>query len=266
MNDQVCDGFMTVMAERMPWKSGEEDCEFSIKQIGSRLTVLSVLMGHMISTNLTVFTTFKNMTACGLKMPLPHVNFEYVDATRLLLEYGYGNALTNMRKWNVTGYTRTSDVLRILLAHKFQKTYIDTDIHFLNLDVAHYKQPFASAAIWQHHENSIEISNSAFCLPRNILNDMMAFQRQRIEKDPYNFFYTELGPSMFHRVLLNKHSVQLYSQNHPTEFNFTKIAMSILLNQHKFLHLTGSIRKKFKTGYEFLVSKIRRVANYTVFT
>lgn len=45
---------------------------------------------------------------------------------------------------------------------------------------------------------------------------MILFQKLRIADGPNTYHYTELGPSLFHKVLMNKdYSVSLYSQNNP---------------------------------------------------
>jgi len=198
-NLHSCQNFMTVMSESQPWNPGRESCHRSVIAIGSRLVILSTLMKRM-NSSLTVYSTFQNISRCGIKKELPHVHFVTINATALLMEYYYDKALVQMRQWNVSGYTRTSDILRILLAHKYQQAYIDTDIYFLDWNRQLYSKPFVSVAIWKDVENSVEISNSAFCLQREILQQMMTFQRNRIENGTNIFFYTEIGPSMFHKV------------------------------------------------------------------
>ena len=54
------------------------------------------------------------------------------------------------------------------------------------------------------------------------------------------FFYTELGPSMFHRILLNKYPVLLASQNHPAVIKPQEIGESIIHYGHNMLHITGT--------------------------
>ena len=57
------------------------------------------------------------------------------------------------------------------------------------------------------------------------------------------YFYTELGPSMFHNVLMNRHEIVMYSHNNPAEASLDEIARGIHQYGHMHLHLTGHVRK-----------------------
>jgi hypothetical protein len=61
----------------------------------------------------------------------------------LLSLYKYNDVvMKKISKWNKTRYTRISDVLRLCIAHKYSLSYIDTDIHFLELVKHRYMQSY----------------------------------------------------------------------------------------------------------------------------
>ena len=237
--DHKCDGFMVLLAGKYPWKSAER-CTDSFIRLAERIRVLSFQMTSMNST-LTVFSTYEKTESCDFKMP--NVIVEQFNAKELLISYGFQDVLPIMNSWSLKSYTRTSDILRILLAHKYKKVYLDTDVHVLNMTKSLFMQPFVGAAVWSDSKCALEISNSAFCLPLNVLQDMIEFIHRRIKLGNSMYQYTELGPSMFHKILLNKFSIPLYSQNHPAESSLDKLADHIKLYHHNHLHLTGKIRK-----------------------
>ena len=140
---------------------------------------------------------------------------------------------------------------------------MDTDITYLQLQKELYLQSYVGAALWSNSKNAIEISNCAFCLPKYILKNMLAFQKTRILRGSDKYFYTELGPSMFHNVLMNRHDVVLYSQNAPAESNLNAIASGIHKYGHKQLHLTGHVRKGNPTmSFGNLVNTIRNKCGF----
>ena len=191
-----------------------------------------------MNSNLHVFVT--GMKSCDFN--INNIKFQLYNATNILKEYGYESVISKMYSWK-NKYTRLSDIVRIILAHKYQMTYLDIDVHFLDLHKELYQLPFVSAALWSDNKNAIEITNAMFCLPKNILEDMIQFQLNRVVKGSNDYFYTELGPSMFHHVLINRYSVPLYSHNSPVEPLIDKIAYDIHLFGHKHLHLCGHVRK-----------------------
>lgn len=191
-----------------------------------------------MNSELHVFVT--GMRSCDFN--LKNIKFQLYNATNILTEYGFESLIIKMYSWK-NKYTRLSDIVRLLLAHKYQMTYLDTDIHFLDLHKDLYQLPFVSAGLWSDNKNAIEITNAMFCLPKNILQDMIQYQLNRVLKGNNNYFYTELGPSMFHHVLINRYLISLYSHNSPIEPLIDKIAYDIQLFGHKHLHLCGHVRK-----------------------
>lgn len=192
-SERVCHDFFGL------WPS---DCMEKNDELDERLRVISSQMVAMNST-FTLFTTGSrkcNFEYGGIKVVV-------FNATDLLVEYGFGIALQKMSEWKKTRYTRISDILRICLAHKHGKSYLDTDVTFLFLNSSVYEKSYAGAAMWGNLKNAIEITNAAFCLPNAILMDMARFQLNRIVRGGDQYFYTELGPSMFHNVGFSSNSI-----------------------------------------------------------
>jgi len=226
---KTCNGFFAL------WPS---DCVNRFEELDEKMRVLSAQMTAM-GSNLTLFVTAPKQCS----FPYPGVGVRVFNATDLLISMGFSDALPIMATWKKTRFTRISDILRIGLAHQHQMSYLDTDVTYLLLQKDPFERTYAGAAMWSNLKNAIEITNAAFCLPRPILSDMMAFQMSRVLNGGDAYFYTELGPSMFHNVLMNRFPVMLMSQNHPAQPSLDNIARDVHLFGHMQLHLTGHVRK-----------------------
>ena len=241
---KTCDGFFAL------WPS---DCVDRFEELDEKMRVLSAQMTAM-GANLTLFVTGPKQCS----FPYPAVGVQVFNATELLVSMGFAEAFPIMDTWKKTRYTRISDILRIGLAHQYQMSYLDTDVTFLLLQKAHFERSYAGAALWSNLKNAIEITNAAFCLSRPILADMMSFQKARVLKGGEKYFYTELGPSMFHNVLMNRYPTMLLSQNHPAQPSLDAIARDVHLYGHTQLHLTGHVRKgNSDLSFGQIVNKIR---------
>ena len=257
--------------------------------------------------------------------------------------------------WKGTDLTRTSDIIRLCIAHRYGMSYVDLDIMFLVNTTGPFLREYVPACIWGDEGTlysppftpyllpstlyplfslfyslpstlypllstlfslsstlypllstpyllpstlfsppstpscssiivhtvigtipsmslllsrtgaSLEITNSAFCLSRPVLEDMMKWQLHRIKQKERVWFYTELGPSMFAFVLLNKWPVPIISQNHPLEADFPSMMKQIKSYSHSQLHITTMIRMKLhhkmKMDYLDIFESIRRQAN-----
>ena len=176
------------------------DCIESHSYLDVRMRTLSAQMVVMNST-LTFFTS--DLKGCTWDR-YAGVRVALYNATEELISGGFSAVLPIIAKWDKTRFTRLSDILRLCLAHRHQMSYLDTDVHFLQLQSHWYESSYVGAQMWSDSKNAIEITNAAFCLPRNILSDMMGFQKSVImrkkEGTKQKYFYTELGPSMFHHV------------------------------------------------------------------
>lgn len=171
------------------------DCVDNYDILSDKIKTISAQMIAM-ATNFTLITTSpKNCV-----FSYPNINVLVINTTDILLECGFAPAFSKMDSWKKSRYTRISDILRVCLAAKYNMAYMDTDVHYLNLNRTLFECPYVGAQMWANARNSIEITNAAFCLPTGILHAMSRYQVNRIIKGSDDYFYTELGPSMFHNV------------------------------------------------------------------
>jgi len=173
------------------------DCLAKQDELHDRLQVFS---SQMIAMNATFTLYVSDSNGCNV-FNYTNIFVEIFDKIELLTAYGFSSAFPIMDKWVKTRYTRISDILRLALAHRFQKSYVDTDVHFLMLRRNLYEVAYVGVGMYGDSRNAIEITNAAFCLPRVVLLDMLAYQKNRILKGSDHYFYTELGPSLFHKVV-----------------------------------------------------------------
>lgn len=171
------------------------DCVDNYDSLVDKIKTISTQMVAM-SANFTLMTTSPNK--CTFKYP--NINTLVFNTTEILLECGFESAISKIDSWKKSRFTRMSDILRICLASKYRMAYMDTDVHYLHLNKTLFECTYAGAQMWGNYRNAIEITNSAFCLPPAILHDMSRYQLNRIVRGGDNYFYTELGPSMFHNV------------------------------------------------------------------
>jgi hypothetical protein len=146
----VCTGFFTVLAEREPWRTkGAEPCADSFGKLDPLFRVLSAQMTAMGET-LTVFSSYlpDAIDANSCSLGYPGIKLVQFDAEALMLEYKLGEVMDFFRQYSLTEYTRVSDVLRLLLAHKHGLAYIDPDVHFLDNDSSRFMKEFVGAAVW----------------------------------------------------------------------------------------------------------------------
>lgn len=191
-SSQVCNGFFGV------WPS---DCTYKIEELDERIRLISSQMVVM-NSSFTLYVT--GMKKCHF--PYHGISVRLFNTTEVLLKSGFTfKSLEIMNTWKKTRYTRISDILRICIAYEFQQSYLDSDVHFLRLEGGLYQRPYVGAALWSDNKNAIEITNAAFCLPRNVLRDFLDYLVYRVTFGSSEYFYTELGPSMFHKVLETLH-------------------------------------------------------------
>ena len=129
----------------------------------------------------------------------PHVRIFDYNMTSLLMEFNFGSVLPHILRWTLTSpdvFARVSDVLRLVIQHKYGMSYFDLDVHLLRPEKSLYYTSYVGVAVYGQRKNSLELSNSAFCLPKAALSDLMEHQINRIRTGKRKFFYTELGPSI----------------------------------------------------------------------
>ena len=236
----TCTGFMTILSGRKPWME-QEKCEYDIDIMDGRIRLLSAHMGWL-NSKLTVFTTYP----LNCTFNYSRVEMRWFNASELFEAYNFGEVTNVMSDWTGNIYTRVSDVLRLALSHRFQMTYIDADIVFLSNNASLFQKPFTGACVWYDHGKSLEISNSAFCLPQHVLLHLLSLQKQIIlykSQKSIEYRYTELGPMIFSKILLNNYSISYYAQNSPKNPRLLPMIRMIREYDMIMLHITRSIRK-----------------------
>ena len=119
--------FFSLLQDKMPWHANQsEDCISSFTLAKDRFAYLSHTMVSM-NTTLTIYTTMQKLQHCrSLYSSLPNISIRSFNATELLDEYGYtGMVKSVMDQWKLTGYTRSSDILRLMLVSSNCASRID---------------------------------------------------------------------------------------------------------------------------------------------
>jgi hypothetical protein len=118
-NVKTCENFFSL------WPS---DCLDGFEELDERLRVLSAEMLVMNATA-TLFVT--DMKGCNFQYPA--IQVKSFNATEQLVSHGFSEAFPKMAMWNKSRYTRISDILRLCLAHRYRMSYLDSDVHFLQV-------------------------------------------------------------------------------------------------------------------------------------
>jgi hypothetical protein len=212
---QVCSAFFGLWPSDCRDQSRSKYLQMSVRLINAQMQVMNA------SYYLFVTSTEK-CEALMDKHVYSHVIVQAFNPRALLSQYGFRPVMRKIIDWGVlelmlrdksyvgagvaptkeskhTVYARFGDILRICLALQYQYSYLDLDVHFLYLNSEPFFSAYAGAAVYSHERNNIEITNAAFCLPRPILVDMVKAMIVRIGRNE-SYFYTELGPALFHKV------------------------------------------------------------------
>lgn len=222
------------------------DCIDNLEILSERLAVMNAVMQGMDS----IFTLY-TPSLRGCDFSYSNIRIASYNATQLLISYGFSSVLSTIVQWRLDHEVnaRISDIIRLILSHKYQLSYLDTDVHFLSFSKDIFLVPYAAMGVYGDRKASLEITNSAYCLPRQILAEMLSLQLLRIANGSSTFFYTELGPAIFQKIILNNQlPVRLYSQNHPGKVSVFAIADDIDTYGHIMVHITGHIRRAHREG------------------
>ena len=258
-DSDICNDFFAIILK--------ESCKESFKSFTSRYEFINKQMLSM-NSHLTIYSSYSDTIKCESLYikKYSNIHVEYFNSHELLKESeDIDDEVIDIiiKNWPKNKYTRISDLLRLILALKTKKSYIDLDIIFVPtliknhnnndeknqfvINKSDYMKSYVGVSVFQDEKNALEITNAAFCLPPIILRRMISFINQRIIKGNRNsksYFYTELGPSLFHKILFNRQpSVTLYSQNNPAISDITRIVSDSIIYNHKQLHLSGWVRK-----------------------
>lgn len=257
---RTCNDFFTVfpVGTLDEEESSKESCKGLFESYHENFKVINARMEAMESTFYVYSDYADTETVCDLK-DLPHIQSVRFHPRQLLEKYNLGGTIyeTIQNDWSKK-YARISDVFRILLARQYGHSYLDTDVVFLKDQPDYFSQPYVGVSVFRDNLNALEITNAAFCLPDPILDRMILFLKNRIRHGPSRYFYTELGPSLFHKVVFNANPpVSLYSVNNPSSGNMKRLAEEAVAYNHLLLHLTGHVRKANPTlKYGALVNTI----------
>jgi hypothetical protein len=235
-----CNDFFTILADRQPWRThGSEPCADTFLRMDYSLQLMSAQMKDFNST-LYVFTTYNPHPFCSIYYP--RIKLVHFDATALMQEYELGDVVKRLENVYYDDYAKVSDILRLILAHKYRHTYIDLDIHFISTDKELFQREFVGNHIWDRHSCSLEITNAAFCFGEELLIELRQKLVSELLSGKGYRYHTELGPTLFTRVFVNSHSLRYYSLNHPEKFRVEDIVSDMKLYGHLLLHLTSSVR------------------------
>jgi hypothetical protein len=260
----VCRDFFTVLAELQPWRTGgSELCADTFVRMDYSFRAMSSQMEEMNST-LYIFTTYRPQRHC--QVPYPHLQLVYFDPTDLMEEFHASHIIPIFENIYYDDYAKISDILRVLLARKYRLTYIDLDIHFL--DTAHASATygdveFVAMHVWNENHCSLEITNAAFCFSPSRLVDLQRAMLAQIEAGNIYRYHTELGPTLFAKVLTNSATpLFFYTVNHPELFPLPQMTSEIRRYRHRFLHLTSSLRQLLQesqpsSSFESYVDQLR---------
>lgn len=224
---RLCSNFFTVL----PWTSSPNSRANICEHLDQYESYYSLLSLQMISMNTTlVIVTNERFHHCP-PMHYPNIHFHSLNISQLFHQYHI----------NSTSFTLqiTTDLVKLLVAHQFQFTYIQFGIHFLSNLPDDYSQQFLTIQIWNHMKCSQQISNLAFCLSQNMLEELIhgLLERAMSIVDDIN---PSPGTPLFTQILPNKYPLRLYSLNHPEIFTISKIHEDYMEYEHKLLYLPVS--------------------------
>jgi hypothetical protein len=260
----VCRDFFTVLAEIQPWRTGgSEPCADTFVRMDYSFRALSSQMQEM-NTTLYIFTTYHSHRHC--QVHYPHLQLIRFDPTDLMEEFEASHLISIFENIYYDDYAKISDILRILLARKYPLTYIDLDVHFLdttNASSLYGEREFVAMHVWNETQCSLEITNAAFCLSPSRLMYLQRVMVAQIEAGNIYRYHTELGPTLFAKVLTNSHTpLFFYTVNHPELFPLPLMTREIQRYGHRLLHLTSSLRQLLQVSqpsstFESYVDELR---------
>ena len=260
-----CNNFFSILSEIQPWRSnGYEPCEDTFVRFDSSFRLLSNQMIEMNQT-LYLFTTYL-LPKKYCQISYLNIQLIHFDATDLLEEFQLQYLIQIFENVYYDEYSKISDILRILIAEKYQFTYIDLDIHFLDYNPQLYSVEFVTMHIWSDNQCTLEITNAAFCLSPYLLKIIRErMVNQILSLDIYKY-HTELGPTLFAKALTNiNYPIYYYTVNHPESFDISQVVTEIKIYQHHLLHLTSSLRMLLQESqtisFEQFIDQIRQNLN-----
>ena len=198
-------------------------------------------------------------------------------------------AIDELRSWpsSIANAAYKSNILRLLIARQTNSLYVDLDVILLGTSVLPFLTPFASLTVHHSHRSSgggeedrqekyvpslsriskervaaaaaryhLGLTSSAFCLPLNVISDLVRHQASLISMLSISTknsggggsrlatsFY-EFGDGTFRSVLLQppkdlSNRISFFSTNAPRDYSPTSIAEQVEQYGHQLLHLPG---------------------------
>eukprot|EP00301_Raphidiophrys_heterophryoidea_P004204 c11841_g1_i3.p1 GENE.c11841_g1_i3~~c11841_g1_i3.p1 ORF type:complete len:287 (-),score=78.87 c11841_g1_i3:252-1112(-) len=243
-DSSTCSDFFTTLCA---WEQ-RETADSLRDSMMPRMKLLSKQMNEMGAV-LHVHTNL-----CSLDFGLPRIVTQCTDCAAKVANHSFNmtNFEATVHRWGHNA--QKSDIFRVIIALETQRTYIDTDILFLTLNKELYMSQFVAVAVWE--DRRLEPTNSAFCLARPDLTNILSQQRSKLATS-HEFTYTALGPDLMSSVLLgNGRPASLLPQNPPDNADPLRMFEQM---QYPMLHLTGAIRIRNRGyGYDELVEEIMK--------
>eukprot|EP00053_Salpingoeca_punica_P007070 m.65419 g.65419 ORF g.65419 m.65419 type:complete len:326 (+) comp13981_c1_seq1:107-1084(+) len=234
---EVCNGFFTTL---LGW--GQETCQFIQGKYRERV----IHMGTQVAKMGATVEVYTDIADCDLSFGVASILTRVIPDLQALF-FANGISPDLFQTCRGLGFAQRSDFVRLMLAMQNGRSYADTDILFLHHERRLFMLPYVGACVWNYAAAALEITNAAFCLPKPALADLLdhlilKLGRVRGINRHLTPVYTEFGPVSFHTVLMNRHPIYVYSQNHPHAGGAEQIWHSICEYGHLQLHLTSQIQ------------------------
>lgn len=250
----ICSDFFTILSLSSSSPFQEKTCSF----LPNYSSYFSLLSSQMIALNSSVTILLPQDPASHCQhsfTPTPsssltsyqRLSFRAINPSELFQEYHL----------TADHYDPTSarDILKLLIAHKYRSTYIELGIHFLSTDPEDFtEQMFVALQIWSHNKCSQQISNLAFCLSRDALEDLI----REAQEPSSSAAPLDYGTALFTQILPNRYPLRLLSLNHPEIFTLPEILSDYQDYHHKFLYLPLSLASlAASSNYRSYVDNLR---------
>jgi hypothetical protein len=214
----------------------------------------------MIDLNSSIAVIFieDRISHCHERFPnYSNLHFKSINTSELFQEYLLPVADSSDTSSN-------SNILKLLVAHKYQFTYIELGIHFLSVVPQDFsEQMFLSLPIWNHMKCSQQLSNLAFCLSQSALEDLLKEVRESFSsRTPMDY-----ATSLLTQTLPNRYPLRLLSLNHPEVFTLPEVLTDYNDYQHKLLYLPLSFASSHPSlatiSYRSYVDALRDTLGFT---
>jgi hypothetical protein len=178
-----------------------DDCVKKYQNLDEKLGLISFQMKEMNST-FTLFTT--SSRRCVFRHP--NTVIIVINQTDILLNCGFSSVIDTILSWDKSHSESLYGIFRICISKLYKMSYFNLDVHFLYLNKTIFECTYVSAAIYKDKDKDnldlMKISNSAFCLPTDILNEILEHQLRRIVFNSSVNLQSDLGSSAIQNVIV----------------------------------------------------------------